>query len=712
MHGFILLLLSPLLYYSSGGEPERFPGTNMSYYEDASASLEAEEVLRLDEFRRCSNEIPNFGVSYATYWFRFDIRNSNDAEGIFLLLEQPLHELIEIYTVSDSGSHAELLHKISNREPFFSREYPLIEPVFDLKIPPGHTGSFLMKISSTMPIVLPLKIGSQKQIMQLNLRKEVWLSLYTGIMLAMFLYNLFLYISIKDRSYLIYVGYILLICLTQISLPAFSFKYLWPESPFIARHAPLVFSCLTGIAALVFIKEFLRTKEFTPRLHIGIPAFNVLFISAMVLHFTGYPAEGFTIMQTTTASAALFSLFLSYRVYRLRYRPARFFLLAWSALLAGAVIFVLKDYEILPYNNFATFALLAASALEAILLSFALADKINMLRAEKEESQEQAMTAMAEVAKIEREQNILLETKVDERTHALNQTNEYLNKALRDLQEAESQLVESEKMASLGQLTAGIAHEINNPTNFVTANVNPLERDIGMIIDLFEKTEAIGLSDISRSEKEKAIDQLKQQTDYEYLKTEIDQLIKGIRDGSGRTAEIIKGLRTFSRLDEAAFKKSSINEGIESTLVIVNHMLKGKIEIIKEYGDLPLVECFPGKLNQVFLNIMTNGLQAIDEKFGDKQGGLFTIRTLSGEETVTVIFKDNGIGMDEATRSKIFEPFFTTKTVNEGIGLGMSIVYSIIKKHHGNITVRSVPAEGTEFQISLPIMHENGTSQI
>lgn len=200
---------------------------------------------------------------------------------------------------------------------------------------------------------------------------------------------------------------------------------------------------------------------------------------------------------------------------------------------------------------------------------------------------------MQENARIVSEQNVILEAKVTERTVELKASNDGLSKALIDLKEAESQLVESEKMASLGQLTAGIAHEINNPINFVTSNVKPLKRDVEMLLEVVETIEKVTFSDIPAPEKQKQIDSYKMDIDYDYLKTEIDHLLNGINEGASRTAEIVKGLRIFSRLDEDDLKRADINEGIDSTLVIVNNLLNNRIEVVKNYGILPLVECYP-----------------------------------------------------------------------------------------------------------------------
>jgi two-component system NtrC family sensor kinase len=215
--------------------------------------------------------------------------------------------------------------------------------------------------------------------------------------------------------------------------------------------------------------------------------------------------------------------------------------------------------------------------------------------------------------------------------------------------------------------------------------------------------ENVGLSDVSNAEKLKQIKEYKEELDFDYLISEIKHLISGINEGATRTAEIVKGLRFFSRLDEDDIKKADINEGLKSTLVIANNLLSSNIKINTEFGDLPDVECYPGKLNQAFLNIISNAAHAVQKRYGNNAGGELTIITDHDDKDVFIRIKDNGTGMDANTLKKLFEPFFTTKDVGEGTGLGMSIAYNIIKKHSGTINVSSLPGEGTEFTLQIPI---------
>jgi signal transduction histidine kinase len=293
----------------------------------------------------------------------------------------------------------------------------------------------------------------------------------------------------------------------------------------------------------------------------------------------------------------------------------------------------------------------------------------------------------------------VLERKVTERTVELEKANVEINLALNNLKETQAQLVDAEKMASLGQLTAGIAHEINNPINFVSANVKPLKLDVEDILSVIKKYEELEGS--KNLEKDLlAIQEYKNSIDLEYVKEEVDILLSGIEDGAKRTAEIVTGLKNFSRLDETDIKQANINEGIESTLVLLKNLLTPNIKVIKELGDLPLIECLPGKLNQVFMNLFSNALYAIKKK-GLEFDQFLKITTLETADNIILVVEDSGIGMSEQVKHKIFEPFFTTKDVGEGTGLGMSIVFKIIETHQAKIEVESTEGVGTKISIIL-----------
>jgi|SRR5450432_212142 len=275
-------------------------------------------------------------------------------------------------------------------------------------------------------------------------------------------------------------------------------------------------------------------------------------------------------------------------------------------------------------------------------------------------------------------------------------TNQALSASMEDLKEAQEQLLQAEKMASLGQLTAGIAHEINNPINFVSANITPLKEDMADILLLLSCYDKIILEknlekDFTEAKK------LKEKAHFDTTVMEVTKLLTGIEDGARRTSEIVRGLRNFSRADQNVFMKTNLNDCLESTLTLLHSSYKTKVEIIKKYGDLPEVDCFPGQINQVFMNILSNAIQSIPEA-----GKIFISTRVTGD-MVKVSVKDTGSGMTEETRKKIYDPFFTTKEVGKGTGLGLYISYGIIEKHNGKIEVFSNIGEGTEFVITIPI---------
>jgi PAS domain S-box-containing protein len=273
--------------------------------------------------------------------------------------------------------------------------------------------------------------------------------------------------------------------------------------------------------------------------------------------------------------------------------------------------------------------------------------------------------------------------------------NKDLNTALNDLKKTQAQLIDSEKMASLGQLTAGVAHEINNPINFVSGNVKPLQRDIEDILSVLGHYDTI-IEKLGMDADFSEVEAFKKEIDFEFVLSEINHLLEGIGEGATRTAEIVKGLRNFSRMDEHELKLADINQGIDSTLLILHNKIKGRIEIIKEYGDFPDIMCYPGQLNQVFLNLLNNAQEAID---GD---GKIVIRTWKEGHQVKISIGDSGRGIPDRVKKKIFDPFYTTKEVGKGTGLGLSISFGIVEKHNGNIIVKSEPGKGAEFIVSIP----------
>lgn len=293
----------------------------------------------------------------------------------------------------------------------------------------------------------------------------------------------------------------------------------------------------------------------------------------------------------------------------------------------------------------------------------------------------------------------------------LRQKADELEEALQELRRTQMQLVQTEKMSSLGQLVAGVAHEINNPVNFIHGNVLHAHEYIN---DLLEVVAAYQTHCPNPGED---VEALVEEVELDFLVEDVPKLLHSMQEGTRRIREIVVSLRNFSRLDEAEVKDADIHAGLDSTLMILHNRLKSKsdrpeIQVSKHYGDLPCVECYPGQLNQVFMNILTNAIDALEDRDRDRDMDdikahpsqiSITTEPIPGRDAIRITLRDNGPGIPPKVQSRIFDPFFTTKPIGKGTGLGMSISYQIITdKHHGQLTCHSSPEEGTEFVIELP----------
>ncbi|MFN6461852.1 MAG: ATP-binding protein [Nostoc sp. DedVER02] len=300
--------------------------------------------------------------------------------------------------------------------------------------------------------------------------------------------------------------------------------------------------------------------------------------------------------------------------------------------------------------------------------------------------------------------NAELEARVEKRTVEL-------KTAMSELQRTQAQVLQSEKMSSLGQLVAGIAHEINNPVNFIHGNITYLDEYTQKLLQM------IYLYQERHSSHDPKIQALAEEIDLEFLIEDLQKILPSMKMGTERIRNIVQSLRNFSRMDEAEFKTVDIHEGIESTLLILQHRLKDKpdcpaIEVVKDYGNLPRVECYPGQLNQVLMNVLVNAIDALDEldlkrtsQQIEENPSRITIRTsVVDSQSIEIAIADNAQGIPESVQSRIFDPFFTTKPVGKGTGMGMAISYQIItEKHGGKLLCFSSLGQGTNFIIQVPI---------
>ena len=344
--------------------------------------------------------------------------------------------------------------------------------------------------------------------------------------------------------------------------------------------------------------------------------------------------------------------------------------------------------------------IILGSMLISALIAVVLADKTSRAIAQPIET----VTNVAQ--QVARESNFNLQVPVTTQDEigvlavSFNQLIQRVSEYTQELKHTQSQLIQTEKMSSLGQMVAGIAHEINNPVNFIGGNIdyaNQYIQDLADLVTLYQEY---------YPNPPDAILERIEDIELEFLREDLPKTLSSMKMGADRIHEIVVSMRNFSRSDDGNMKSADIHEGIDSTLVILNHRLKQGIQVIKQYGKLPAVECSPAQLNQVFMNVIGNAIDALEEVKKGEKGYSPTIwisTEVTADNTLTVKIRDNGPGIAAGCAQHIFDPFFTTKSIGKGTGLGLAISYQIVAKHHGKIEVNSQIGQGTEFVITLPV---------
>jgi signal transduction histidine kinase len=537
-------------------------------------------------------------------------------------------------------------------------------------------------------------------------------------MFLLIIYNIIIYLSLRDISYFYYI-LLVLSSIVFLSLESgHMFQYILPDSMKLNNKLlpPSIPFC--EFFFLLFTIPFLDIKKYSLIMYRVIVSFMaVAIIMVLLLLFIDYH-HGVQVAAYSSQVYIIITLISGIVCYLRGNRSARMFVLAFTMYLIGALAISFLAMGIVRDNFVTVHGMELGSMFTGILLSLALIDNYRLSRTEKEKAQEEIIHMREKAAEV-------LENKVKERTREIQDKNEELKlqqeelktinevledqkeelqRTLENLKQAQAQLVQSEKMASIGQLVAGIAHEINNPVTFISAGVDSLNTNLEDIRKVLDAYHRITVSNVQ--EKLKEIEKLKEKVEYKEALREITKLIDSIKTGTERTTEIVKGLRTFSRLDEDVLKIAGIHEGLDSTLILLRNKYKNRIRIEKSYGSIPDIECYPGQLNQVFMNILSNAIDAIENE------GTITITTSKANGKVQISIKDTGKGIPEKIRTKIFEPFFTTKDVGQGTGLGLSISLGIVEKHNGTIRVDSEVGKGSEFIILLPVKQGQKMSQM
>ncbi|HEU4904316.1 MAG TPA: 7TM diverse intracellular signaling domain-containing protein [Flavisolibacter sp.] len=661
------------------------------FLEDKKGQLTITDLLAPNapfNFQLNGNHQVSFGVTYSYFWLRSELHNETGAD---LLVELGSTALTDIEVYSVINGHVVKQYHSGNWQPFSERPVKSVNYLFPLSIPQGETGTVYLRVMHYRGTQFPLRAGTLNAFYIKDARMNGAMGTYIGFMLVMILYNLFIYFTLRDKSYLFYVAYTFLMGFFNAHLSGYIFRYIYPSWPVLNQYEDVI-AALVAVAGILFAANFLNTKK-------NVPVFHKVFmfllgcyavIIAIVLSGNFLPG---TIALEFTSLVLVASFFVAaYKTLRKGYTPAKFFLIAWSLLLLSVAVYILKDYKILPYTQLTSSSLQIGSAVEALLLSLALADKINVYKKETLMAQAEALQSLEENRKLITEQNAMLERRVEERTKELKRANRELVTALRNLKETQAQLIQAEKMASLGELTAGIAHEIQNPLNFVN-NFSEVSSELAEEIK----------AELSNGHTDRAPGLVAD------LKGNLEKIIF-----HGRRADsIVKGMLQHSRISSGKREEANINALVEEYLHLAYHGLRAKDKtftaILETHfdEDIGKIEIVTQDMGRVLLNLFNNAFYSVQEKkkkLKDSYQPVISVNTKKTDDTVTISIRDNGLGIPKNVREKIYQPFFTTKPAGEGTGLGLSLSYDIVTKQHGgNLMVDTKEGQYAEFTVELPV---------
>ncbi len=651
LKALVILLLSLLSAKASSQDIEWL------VLRDTSAILSLEDIIQNPPKERAIESILNYGFTKDVIWVSTEFKLS---EPITIIVDNPLIRFVDFYLVTDSSI---LNHKaIEYQKNLETNE--IEHSVITFNVPDQFTGRLIMRFQGQEPMIIPLVVLKTGELTTYISDKQIFGYLIIGgITVLVFLYLIF-FISLGDRVYFLYWLYALTVMITVLRINGLLYK--WVDFVTIFNDNPSIFETLPSITAGVFTIHFLQLKSHYRNMYNVITVMVALQFLSLIISFLGFNQFAHIFTDLIAFTFIPLAIVLGYKmwVYQ-KFNAAKYYLLSWIFVFVGAFIFFARNYGLLTSDSaIINHSIDLGITIEMMLLAVGLSKRIEQLRKEKERLH-------SENLKILEDQNEKLESLVQKRTGELASKNEELTEGNRVLEETvdalkatQKQLIHSEKMASLGVLSAGVGHEINNPLNYI-------------------KNGALGL--IREVESQPKVSKT--------VRTYVDIIEKGVV----RASDIVKSLGHFSRSGLKMDEECDVHDIIENCLVILHSKLKKKVDVIKHFHNKPIIiEGNEGKLHQAFLNILSNAEQAIEKK------GEIMIKTSLNKEFVEIRISDTGNGIKEENLAKIHDPFFTTKPPGEGTGLGLSITNSIIEEHKGRIQVFSEVGEGSEFIIKLP----------
>ncbi len=661
-------------------------GLHLEYLEDSDGHRTIDQVRSMDSsaWVRSMALVPNFGFSRSVFWVRVKLHSRFPVEKKMILeIASAILDYLDLYFVQDGVVTA---YRTGERLPYHSRPVDHRNFIFNFSIAPARDIQILIRVANHDGIheALPLIVWQPEAFRKYDANLNLILGIYLGILLIMIFYNLFVYFSVRDPGYLFYVLYIFCFASFFFAYHGLAFQLLWPESPWMANHSLFLFGNMSAIFLVFFVVTFLNLKDYSRTLRNLFGLFALAFLCGFLSNFfVKYSTTAVLLIGTTLPGTALIFI-ASFYCWKKGHKSSKYLILAFTVFLLGAFFIFLKISAALPSNFFTENALFFGSAMEVTLLSLGLADRINSMKAEKETAQREALA-------LKDDMNTRLEQQVKERT-------EHLMQALAELKSAQSMLVSSEKKSALMKIAAGIAHELNNPLNYIAAGFSGFKqvyRDIQNVLN-----DILGANDNAEAVELK-----------EYFKSQFsksDKLMTGIQKGVEKSAAVISELRGVTGVDGDTMEELSILELIESALNRAQSQSREKgnmneIRVTLNVSDTIVLELNRDVILQALKNVCMNSIYFSNQN-SDPEIRISALWN-NDESACGISIENNGPGITKDIEQKIFDGFVTTRDIGAGRGLGLFQSRSLLESIHGSIELTDNGRESgwVRFEIVIPV---------
>ncbi len=649
-------------------------GPHLSILEDKDGSLTFDAVSEPgmeSRFVANTRRVPGFGFSSSVYWARFQLDyqdTQNDAW--FLEFAYPPMQWIDVYTVTE---RFEVSHQRGGSGVRFDeRPFGHHSHLFKLRLNPGDKLTVFVRVAGESSKTLPLVMRRSDAFAAFASTELLIMGIYFGTIVGLILYNLFIFTSVREPAYVWYIMFLTGFAVMALTTQGLAAQYLWPEHPHWTMHALPLLIASTIMFACLFAIHFIDTASLSGGIHRVMLVATWLCVPVALISVTTSYHVGILVAACLVVTYPVLLLVVGVFAVLKGNVSARYYLLAWVFVLVGSCATGLRAFDLVPPSVWTDYGAYIGSGAEAVLLSMALAARLRWLRDEKDTAQQCLLDTL-------RQQSDLLEDQVAARTHELIKT--------------QRELVNKDRLASMGVLTAGVVNEILSPNNFIKAGAT----NITAGLDDFEQ--ALPGRDMP--------DDLRQ--DLSARLAAISAQIRLVEDGSRRITSIIDGLKTVSQLHQAEQQECDIMVGLENAVAMLQPVYGEAVDFHVEISARPRILCWPEELAQVFMSVLNNACQAVldrQRQKNDGRPGQVRVMAMQKGRDLWISIEDDGIGMTSDIEERAFDPFFTTREVGMGAGLGLTLSREIVLKHSGKLLLMSEPGAGTVVRIILPVVSE------